>query len=320
MPTNVSSTAWKGDNYKFVGKAFSTAYDNRMNKFKMIMGEVNSKSIDYELNGTGGYGELSAYDGSNLNIGNQKRGFRTIITPNEFSLSIPVGYKQAKVDKLGETKKVGTRLGDSAAMTVYLHALRMFGNAFNAKALGGDGQSWASTKHPVASLMDQGRRRVPDSDAGTYSNLITDELSVDAITKAQTLAGRYLTPDGLPFLSQMDTVLVSPELEPVAKKIFGENNKLRPLRNPADDTNAANPLYDDMAYMVVGGGKDGFAPKQWAVCDRTLMKELVNIVYITKPTVMNSDLDNPLIDMYTAYVDFACGWGDARQIVFSNPA
>ena len=72
--------------------------------------------------------------------------------------------------------------------------------------------------------------------------------------------------------------------------------------------------------MVVGGGKDGFSPKQWAVCDRNLMQNLVNIVYITKPTVMNSDLDNPLIDLYTAYVDFGVGWGDARQIIFSNPA
>lgn len=320
MPANVNSTAWKSDNYKFVGKAFDYAYQNRMNKFKMIMGEVNSKSIDYELNGTGGYGELSEYDGTNLNMGVQKRGFRTIITPQEYQKSIPVGYKAAKVDKLGETKKVGTRLGDSAAMTVYLHALRMFGNAFNAKALGGDGVPWASEKHPVASIMDQNRRRIADPDAGFYSNLIKEELSVDAITKAQSMAGRYLTPDGLPFMCQFDTVLVSPELEATAKKIFGENQKLRPLRNPADDTNAANPVYDDMAYMVVGGGKDGFGPKQWAVCDRTLMKEVANIVYITKPMVMNTELDNPLIDMYTAYVDFACGWGDARPIIFSNPA
>ena len=286
----------------------------------MIMGEVNSKSIDYELNGTGGYGELSEYDGTNLNMGVQKRGFRTIITPQEYQKSIPVGYKAAKVDKLGETKKVGTRLGDSAAMTVYLHALRMFGNAFNTKILGGDGVPWASEKHPVASIMDQNRRRIADPDAGYYSNLIKEELSVDAITKAQSMAGRYLTPDGLPFMCQFDTVLVSPELEATAKKIFGENQKLRPLRNPADDTNAANPVYDDMAYMVVGGGKDGFGPKQWAVCDRTLMKEVANIVYITKPMVMNTELDNPLIDMYTAYVDFACGWGDARPIIFSNPA
>lgn len=318
MP-NVNGTAWKGDNYKFVGKAFDYAYQNRMNKFKMIMGEATSKSIDYELSGAGGYGELSEYDGTNLVMGTQKRGFRTIITPREFTKSIPVGFKAAKVDKLGETKKVGTRLGDSAAMTVYLRALRMFGNAFNANVLGGDGQPWASENHPVASLMDQNRRRIPDPDAGTYSNLITEALSVNAITKAQSMAGRYLTPDGLPFMCQMDCVLVSPELEATAKKIFGESQRLRPLRNPDDETNAANPVYDDMTYMVVGGGKDGFGPKQWAVCDRTLMKEVANIVYITKPTVMNTELDNPLIDMYTAYVDFDCGWGDARPIIFSNP-
>ena len=195
----------------------------------------------------------------------------------------------------------------------------MFGNAFNPKVLGGDGQSWASEKHPVASMMDQNRRRVADPSAGTYSNLIKETLTVDAITKAQSMAGRYLTPDGLPFMCQFDTVLVSPELEATAKKLFGENQKLRPLRYQEDNSNAANPIYQDMAYMVVGGGNDGFSAKQWAVCDRTLMKEVANIVYLTKPTVMNTELDNPLIDLYTAYVDFACGWGDARPIIFSNP-
>ena len=34
---------------------------------------------------------------------------------------------------------------------------------------------------------------------------------------------------------------------------------------------------------------------------------------------MNTELDNPLIDLYTAYVDFDTGWGDARPIIFSNP-
>ena len=318
MP-NVNATAWKADNYKFVGKAFDYAYADRLNKLAPILGSVNSKSIDYELTGTGGFGELTPYDGENLNMGTQKRGFKTIITPEEFTKSAKVGFKQAKVDKLGETRKVGTRLGDAAALTVYLHALRMFGHAFDPIYTGGDGKSWAAADHPVASMRSEGRRYIPDPDAGTYSNLITETLSVSAITKAQSMAGRYLTPDGLPFLCQMDTVLVSPELEATAKKLFGENSNLRPVKNPDEDTNAANPVYD-MGYIVVGGGNDGFTAKQWAVCDRRLMKQLANIVYITRPQVLNTELDNPLVDLYTAYVDFACGWGDARQIIFSNPA
>ena len=317
MP-NVNATAWKGDNYKFVGKAFENAYADRLNTLMPILGEVNSKSIDYELSSAGGYGELTPYDGENLNIGAQKRGFKTVITPQEFTKSAKVGFKQAKVDKLGETKKVGVRLGDSAALTVYLHALRMFGRAFDPGYTGGDGKSWAAADHPVASLGDVNRRRVPDPDSGTFSNLLKDPLSVGAITKAQTLSGRYLTPDGMPFLCKMDTVLVSPELEAEAKKLFGETQKLRPVRNPEDNSNAANPVYD-MGYIVVGGGNDGFTAKQWALCDRRLMKELANIVYITRPEVLNTELDNPLIDLYTAYVDFATGWGDSRQIVFSNP-
>lgn len=318
MP-NVSATAWKNDNYKFVGKAFDFAYADRLNKLSPVLGDVTSKSIDYEITGSGGYGELSVYDGENLNMGTQKRGFRTIITPQEFTMSAAVGLKQAKVDKLGESKKVGARLGDATAMTVYLHALRMFGHAFDPAFTGGDGKAWAAKDHPVASMMDQARRRVADPDSGVYSNLISKPLSVEAITEAQSLAGRYVTPDGLPFLCEMDTVLVSPELEATAKKLFGEQSNLRPVRNPDDNTNAANPVYG-MGYIVVGGGNDGFGKKQWAVCDRRLMKQLVNIVYITRPKVFQTDPDNPMKDLYTAYVDFGVGWGDARQIVFSDPA
>ena len=177
MP-NVNATAWKADNYKFVGKAFDFAYADRLNKLTPILGSVNSKSIDYEMAGIGGFGELTPYDGENLNMGEQKRAFKTIITPEEFTKSAKVGYKQAKVDKLGETKKVGTRLGDSAALTVYLHALRMFGRAFDAAYTGGDGKPFAATDHPVASMRGEGRRYIVDPDAGTYSNLITASVVI----------------------------------------------------------------------------------------------------------------------------------------------
>jgi len=305
-------TAWKTDNYKFVGKSFDFAYADRMNKLAAIMGEKNTNSIDYELEGAGGYGELGQYDGTNLNQGKMNRGFKTIVTPDEFSKSIPVGYKQAKVDKHGECRKVGTRLGSAAAMTVYLHALRTLGGAFNGSILGGDGKAWAATDHPVASKGSTGRTFTPDPEAGTYSNLMTSALSVSAITDAQTKANRFITPDGMPFLCEMDTLLVSPELEATAKKICGDNAKLYP-----DQTDHVNPV-SDLKYIVIGGGNDGFSAKQWAICDRKLMKEIFNIVYITRPMVIQSEQDNPLIDMYTAYCDFGIGWGDARQIIFSQ--
>ena len=142
---------------------------------------------------------------------------------------------------------------------------------------------------------------VPDEDAGTYSNISTDAFSVSAITAAQARANRFLTPDGMPFLCDFDTVLIAPELEEKAKKMFGENARLTPTADPESDLNAANPVYG-MRYLVMGGGADGFTAKQWAVCDRRLMKELVNIVYNTRPVVMQAPQDNPLKDLYTGYV------------------
>ena len=306
-------TAWKTDNYKFVGKAFDFRYANRLNALAPILGTRTTNSVDYELEGAGGYGELQVYDGTNLNQGDMNRGFKMIVTPQEYSKSIPVRYKEAKVDKSGTCRKVGTRLGDSAAMTVYMHTLRTLSGAFTG-AKGGDGKTWAATDHPVASKGSSGRTFVVDPDSGTYSNLVTAQLSVAAITEAQSMANRFVTPDGLPFLCKMDTLLVSPELEATAEKICGKSAKLYP-----GQTADVNPV-SDMNYIVIGGGNAGFSAKQWAICDKALMKDIFNLIYITKPTVLQSEQDNPLIDMYTAYVDFALGWGDARQIIFSNPA
>jgi hypothetical protein len=92
-----------------------------------------------------------------------------------------------------------------------------------------------------------------------------------------------------------------------------------PTKDPESAENAANPVYG-MNYIVIGGGNDGFTAKQWAVCDQMLMKEIVKIIYITRAKIMRDKLDNPLIDRYVGYVDYDCGWGDGRQIIFSNPA
>ena len=94
-----------------------------------------------------------------------------------------------------------------------------------------------------------------------------------------------------------------------------------PKNNPDENApeNAANPVYG-MKYLVVGGGNAGFTGKQWAVADSLMLSEVLKLVYITKPTVLVSPQDNPLITDYIGYVDFAFGFGDARPIIFSNPA
>lgn len=310
----VNPTAWKTDNYKFVEKAFHYTYADRMNKLSPILGERTINSIDMQLTGSGGYGELQPYDGNNLNIVEKHRGFNTILTPQEFSSSVVLGRKQILIDKTGECRRIGAVLGNAAAMTVYLHVLRTLGGAFDESKIGGDGVCWASAAHPVASKGSEGRTFIPDEEAGTFSNLLHSALSVSAITEAQSKANRFVTPDGFPFLCEMDTLLVSPELEATAKKICGEDARL----DPESASHGANPVYG-LKYIVIGGGNDGFTGKQWAICDRRLMKELFVIAYNSRPEVMEGELDNPLKQMFTAYADFAVGWGDARQIIFSNP-
>ena len=302
---------WHNDLYPLVKKRFDLRYAKRLDVIKSVADVVCRDEIDYRLEGVGGYGELPVYDGTTVAGADSARTFITTITPKEHALRVTVSYKKAKLDYSGEASKVGTRLADSAYMTVLNEFYRLFGNAFNADIPGADGVPWASEAHPVSR----------DGSGGTFSNLIRSNLSVAAITDAQSRVSRFVTPDGLPFACNLDLLLVSPELEAKAREICGPNAKLSPIKNPDADApeNAANPVYG-MKYLVVGGGNSGFTGKQWAVADSLMLSEVLKLVYITKPTVLVAPQDNPLITDYIGYVDFAFGFGDARPILFSNPA
>lgn len=312
---------WKGDNYKFVGKSFDYNYKSIQDMFPLsrIINEKVTDSVDYEITGSDGYGEYAPYDGSNLIQGSQSRGFKTIITPKEYNKYIDLKYKQVLNDKFGETKKVGQKLGRNGAITVQQHILRSFGNAWNSDYVGGDGRAWAATDHPSASKEDTNRGYVIDTEKGTYSNSFTYDLTAGNIGLIQQAAKRLTTPDGSPLTGNYNLLLVSPELETEAKRICGDMNKLRPMLDPDDDSNSANPVYD-LTYAVVGAGNDGFTGKQWALANSLMFgsEEGLNVVYNTKPSIFESELDNPLIQRFVGYIDFAIGWGDPRAIMFSN--
>ena len=300
---------WHNDLYPLVKKRFDLRYAKRLNVINKVCDVVCQDDIDYRIEGVGGYGEMPVYDGTSVASADSKRTFITTVTPKEHALRVTCSYKKAKLDYSGEAKRIGSRLADSAYMTVLNEFYRLFANSFT--EIGSDGVPWASTKHPVSS----------EKGAETFSNLINENLSVSAITSAQSKAARFVTPDGLPFACNFDLLLVSPELEAKAKEICGPNSRLIPENNPDADAgeNAANPIYG-MKYMVVGGGNTGFSGKQWAVADSLMLSEVLKLVYITKPTVLVSPQDNPLITDYIGYVDFAFGFGDARPIIFSNPS
>lgn len=300
---------WHNDLYPLIKKRFDLRYAKRLDVISQVCDVVSQDEIDFRMEGIGGYGEMPLYDGTTVTSADSKRTFITTITPKEHALKVTSSFKKAKLDYSTESKKIGTRLADSAYMTVLNEFYRLFGSAFT--NVGADGKPWASKEHPVSN----------EEGCATFSNLINDNLSVAAITKAQAQASRFVTPDGLPFACNFDLLLVSPELEAKAKEICGPNSRLIPENNPDEGAshNAANPVYG-MKYLVVGGGNSGFTGKQWAVADSLMLSEVLKLVYITKPTVLVSPCDNPLITDYIGYVDFAFGFGDARPIIFSNPA
>lgn len=299
---------WPQDLYPLVKKRFDLRYADRMDVISNLAEVITQDSVDFRFEGVGGYGEIPVYDGSNIAEADQKRAFITTITPREHALKVTMSYKKTKIDQSSESEKVGTRLADSAYMTVLNEFYRLFGSAF--ENIGADGVAWASDAHKINSQTDE-----------TYSNIIRSALSVSAITAAQTKAAGFLTPDGLPFSGNFDLLLVSPELEPKAKEICGPNSRLIPEKNPDADAgqNAANPVYG-MKYLVVGGGGIGLSGKKWAIADSMLMPEILKLVYITEPTVLVANQSNPLLTDYIGYVDFGFGFGDARPIIFSDPA
>lgn len=297
---------WPNDLYPLVKKRFDLRYDERMDLISQLADIIEQDEIDYRLEGVGGFGELPEYDGTLLHS-DQKRSFITTITPKEHAIAATVSYKKAKVDMSGEAQKTGTRLADSAYMTVLNSFYRLFQNAFSGTVLA-DGKPWAATDHPINT----------DASGATFSNLITETLSVSAITEAQKLASTFLTPDGLPLGGNYDLLLVSPDLEAKAREICGPDGKLCPKYNPDGSTYAANPVYG-LKYFVVGGGGIGLSGDQWALADSMMIKEILKLVYITKPTVLVATQDNPLITDYIGYVDYGFGVADARAVIFSNP-
>ncbi len=297
---------WPNDLYPLVKKRFDLRYGERMDLISRVAGIVEQDEVDYRLEGVGGFGELPEYNGV-LTHSDQKRSFITTITPVEHAIAATVSYKKAKIDMSGEAQKTGTRLADSAYMTVLNSFYRLFQGAFTTTMLA-DGKTWAATNHPINN----------EAGADTFSNLITESLSVSAITEAQKLASSYVTPDGLPFAGNYDLLLVSPELEGKAKEICGADAKLCPKYNPDGSTFAANPVYG-MKYLVVGGGGIGLQGDQWALADSMQISEVLKLVYITKPTVLVATQDNPLITDYIGYVDYGFGVADARPVIFSNP-
>lgn len=293
---------WSNDLYPLVTKRFDLEYAQYTNVMKAVIGEETTSRVDVREEGIGGYGEIPDYDGSTVPELNQKRGYVAIYTPKEKLAKSVVSYKKAKIDMSGEASKTGTRLATAIGMTRLMDFYRLFANGFSATYAGADGKALFATDHPITS---------DPSISDTQGNLFTDALSVQAITKIQAAARRFKTPDGFPFMCKYDLVLVSPELEPKAKELFGKEAKLM----PESAENGNNPVFD-MKYFVI----DGFSAKQWAVGDARQIKQMMKLVQITAPEVnMQKAASNPYFNEYFVYADYTLGFSDYRQICGSNP-
>lgn len=292
---------WADDMYPIVLERFQDRLDKRQNMIKSTIGYKSLKtSNQYADEGMGGYGYVPDYNGSTITELNQKRGFKTVYTPQEKAAKATASYKYAKIDQSGEAAKVANKMADSLAMTQLRDFYNLFARGWNTSYVGADSQPLFSASHKVNSV-----------DADTFSNTGTSLFSISAITTSQTAAQRFKTFDGLDFDCDFNLCLIAPELEPKAKEFFGANAKLI----PESAENGANPV-EGMKYVVI----KGFTAKQWAVADSILLKDYLKMVEITAPMVMKNTPDNPLIQEFIGYMDYVMGWSDARAIFGHNPA
>ena len=128
---------WHNDLYPLVKKRFDLRYAKRLNVINRVCDVICQDDVDYRIEGVGGYGEMPVYDGTNVMSADQKRTFITTVTPKEHAIKVTCSYKKAKLDYSGEAKKIGSRLADSAYMTVLNEFYKLFGNCFETK--GADG-------------------------------------------------------------------------------------------------------------------------------------------------------------------------------------
>jgi hypothetical protein len=294
---------WSDDMYPIMLERFQDRLDKRIGIIKRTIGYVKLKGGNqYADVGAGGMGLIPKYNGTTLQELDQKRGYKTVYTPEEIAAAYFVSYKYAKTDLSGEARKAGSKCADSLAMTQRRDFYNIFAKGFDANHKGADGEPLFSANHPVNSEGANGP-------LGKFCNLGTDEFSVKAITKAQAAAQRFKTFDGLDFDCDFNFVGIPPELEELAKRFFGENAK----NLPESAENDANPV-SDVTYQVM----KGLGAKQWFIGDRELMKDYIKMVEITEPTVFQYK-PNPLVVGYIPYADYTMGWSDARCVYGFNP-
>ncbi len=304
-----------------MGNQFKYAIKNFMAILSQIFTEDDQKVEDYRMSNLGGFGELPVSDGVVLDQMDAKRGFITKVTAQVRAGVATMTQHDADTNLLYNIRRIGNECADACNATVQLLMLRLFGRAFNGSYLGGDGKAWAATDHPAASKADENGASVADDSAGSYSNLIHDELSVEAISRtAWGKARRFKTPAGLPLAVDFDNrgiLLVAPEQAGEAAQICGKDGRLIPEKLPGSAENDANPTYG-LKYLVVGGGDEGFADGEWAVADRFLLKQSLIMNYIRRPECREANIDNPYVLGMAPYVDCAAGFGDPRAIIFSD--
>jgi phage major head subunit gpT-like protein len=298
MPFTINN--WKEALYPLIEDYFTDQLDKNDAIIGQLITVEGTDKYETTKESLGGLGEVPDYNGTEIKQMNRAKGFTNSIITKEKAGLYQVHFKAAKLDMSGEAKKAGTYMSNALNAT----RLKMFNtfmsNLFNPTQKWADGKAIFSTGH-----------KVNPSVTDTYDNLITDDLTIAALTKMEKAMARWKTYDGMDLVINPNLLLVSPELAPTCRQLFSDRAELL----PASANNDANPFYETQWKPV-----KGFGAKQWAYVDKALMKEYISLLDTTKPMVIRQKNSNPLIDEYIGYMDSAIGCYEVKFGMGANPA
>lgn len=223
------------------------------------------------------------------------------VTPTKFGLGIQATIEAHKDDRFGHIREAQKQLAKSMNITSQMKQADLFNSAFSTSRLGIDGKALCATDHPLYGAS-----------GSVVSNIVTGALSKSTLLDAILKGNKLVDERGRPIQYTFKTLVIPPELEPIAKEL------LLSEYDPGTGNNAVNTLTN-----VNGGKGTNFTQKlsyivnryatsstAWFLISDKSEHDLRHIVFdgVTPATFTDNNTDNIVYKVTSRWVDTFWLW------------
>lgn len=256
--------------------------------------QSSNKAVEYDL-GIGGFSDPVEYNGV-IEYDEPSQGYRTSYTHVEFVKGFKVERRLVDDDLYNIINRRPAAMAIAAMRKREKDAASVFNNAFSSSYTGGDGVALCSASHPYA----------PDN-ASVQSNVGTSELSYEAINATQQAMRAYTDDRGELVPIRPDTIIVPPELEWTARKLW-----LSPGEPDTADNNVNNAAGAIRQVVVWDYLTDS---NNWFMADSALAKQyLLWFDRVPLEMAMDPTSEFDLEARWRIYMRYSYGWSDWRWV------